>query len=80
MGGPTTFKRHGRHFVTIMDAKHGRTLTEAQTQYCALTLAMHYGKHSEAVASIVAHGLAVDAAEADDLIYQAESLQAEGRL
>jgi hypothetical protein len=72
MNPPTTFTRRGSHVVTILTAKDGEAMSQENKEYCALTLAHRSAKHSDAINSIIAHGLARNPAEADALIYAAE--------
>ncbi len=69
---PTTFTQRGRLIATVMDKKSGRQLPLDLREHIALILAMRHQTHREAVESILAHGLAMDAAEADALIRSAE--------
>ncbi len=69
---PTTFTRHRMHVVTILSPAHGSTLPGHIKEFCALSLARNSRTHAEAVERIIAHGLARDAAEADELIAAGE--------
>lgn len=75
---PTTFKQNGQT-ITVSSAEQGRTLTEKQKQVCSLSLAKRHRTHHNAIQAIIAHGFANDAAEADELIYQAEELESQNR-
>lgn len=72
MKPPTTFTKNGSHIVTIMSAKDGASLTQDKKEFCAFSIARNSPKHKDAIESIIAHGLARDAAEADELIRETE--------
>ncbi len=69
---PTIFKKRGQHIVTI--EKAGQALTQDQRAFCAATLAHNSNTHAEALEAIYHHGLADNAADADQLIQDGEAL------
>jgi hypothetical protein len=71
MKPPTTFMKNGHVFAIILNGKEGHNLPQEVKEFCALTIARNSEKHKDAAESIIAHGLARDAAEADELLREA---------
>lgn len=68
MGPPTTIRCSRGGCFTILNKQQGRCLSAEQRRIAAEAFALHYPLWRLTVDAIVAHGLAEDVAEADELL------------
>lgn len=73
MKPPNTFTKNGDFLARIETAKDGACLPPTTKETIAFILARKHKKHRGAIESIIEHGLADNAADADALIFAGES-------